>query len=81
MDNPGHDLASLFAQLGLDDGENAMDAFVADHQLPGETRLEEAPFWSEGQRQFIVEARAEDADWVEWVDELDALLHKESMGA
>ncbi|MGB0712916.1 MAG: DUF2789 family protein [Gammaproteobacteria bacterium] len=80
METLNHDLVSVFAQLGLDTDERAMEAFMETHQLPPTTSLEDADFWSEGQRQFIIESRAQDADWVEWVDEFDALLHKDMGG-
>ena len=34
MELPNPDLPGLFAQLGLDNDENSIDAFVARHRLP-----------------------------------------------
>ncbi len=74
MDTSRHSLQDLFAQLGLANSEAAMEAFVANNRLQGNIPLEKAAFWSAGQAQFIREAIAEDADWAEIVDQLDAQL-------
>lgn len=74
METPSHTLANLFQQLGLDASDEAIDAFIASHKLAANTKLESAPFWTEAQQQFLLESRANDADWVALVDELDELL-------
>ena len=74
MQQPIHDLPSLFSQLGLDNSEEAMDTFIREHNLPDGQAIYEAAFWNEGQRSFLREAFTEDADWVPVVDELAALL-------
>lgn len=75
METTGHHtLQDLFAQLGLDAETDAIEDFLARHRLAGEDRLEQAGFWSDGQRKFLHDAIAEDSDWCEVVDELDALL-------
>lgn len=79
MQLPTHRLADLFDQLGLDSTQQAIDEFVGAHQLSADTKMEDAPFWNVSQVQLFVEAREQDADWVELVDELDALLHATSM--
>ena len=68
-----HPLSALFAQLGLPNRAEEIDTFIAAHRgltVP----LIEAPFWSAAQAEFLAEALAEDADWAEAVDHLDALL-------
>ncbi len=74
MDTSRHGLQDLFAQLGLANSEAAREAFIANTRLPGDIPREKAAFWSAGQAQFIHEAIAEDADWAEIVDQLDAQL-------
>ncbi|MGB1110054.1 MAG: DUF2789 family protein [Gammaproteobacteria bacterium] len=79
MEDMNHSFNQMFEQLGLEGSDTAIDQFIAANQLPATTPLEQAPFWSEGQKQFLLEARSQDADWAVHVDELDTLLHKESM--
>ena len=74
MDTSTHTMKMLFAQLGLSNSDTAMDNFIQNNHLPAEIPLESAAFWSAGQAQFIHEAIAEDADWAEVVDHLDAQL-------
>lgn len=74
MDTSPHTIQALFAQLGLPNSEQAIEAFVTNNHLPPEIPLANAAFWNAGQAQFIREAIAEDADWSEAVDYLDAQL-------
>ena len=74
MDTSPHTLQSLFEQLGLASSDAAIEAFVTNNRLQASIPLEKAAFWSAGQAQFIREAIAEDADWAEIVDQLDAQL-------
>jgi hypothetical protein len=75
MENQRHDLASLFAQLGLPSDPAAIDAFIAAHRpLPPGVRLAEASFWSPTQAAFLAEQLQDDADWSEVVDELNSEL-------
>ena len=74
MDTSNHSMEALFAQLGLPNSEIAIDNFFQNNHLPAEIPLENAAFWSAGQAQFIRESIAEDADWAEVVDHLDAQL-------
>lgn len=41
-------LELLFQQLGLDADDAAIDQFIREHQLPAETKLHCAEFWTEG---------------------------------
>ena len=66
----------LFAQLGLDNSDEAIEQFIADNQLDEETSLKEANFWSDSQRAFINEEWKKDAVWAITLDELNARLHK-----
>lgn len=74
MDTSSHTIETLFAQLGLSNSEEAIEAFVRNNHLPPQIPLENAAFWSAGQAQLIHEAIEEDADWAEVVDQLDARL-------
>ncbi len=65
----------LFAQLGLDNSDEAIEQFIADNQLDEETSLKEATFWSDSQRAFINEEWKKDAVWAITLDELNARLH------
>ena len=73
METSFHPLSELFAQLGLPNQAAEITAFIEAHQgLTG--ALTEAPFWTPVQAAFLAEALADDADWAEAVDHLDALL-------
>ncbi len=74
MDLSQHDLAGLFQQLGLDDGAEAIDRFIAEHQLPNHCPIEQAPFWDHAQASFLAESINQDADWAEAVDHLSVML-------
>jgi hypothetical protein len=75
MDTSSHTIETLFRQLGLPDRPDEIQAFVAEHKAERrDTPLCELPFWSSSQAEFLRMAVAEDADWCEVVDQLDALL-------
>ncbi len=74
MDTTRHDLEGLFSQLGLPNSPEAIEGFFKEHHLPKDVPLEHAAIWSTGQAQFIHEAIADDSDWCEIVDQLDAQL-------
>ncbi len=75
MDRSSHTLACLFAQLGMDNKQNAIEKFIEDHRgIPAETSLAQASFWNRSQAQFIKEALQDDADWAEVIDSFDAQL-------
>lgn len=77
MDLSAHTLATLFEQLGLASSESAINEFIDQHSpLDPQLTLEEAAFWNPGQRSFLLEARAEDSDWTEMVEHLDAFLRR-----
>lgn len=78
MDTTVPSLPHLFQQLGLPTGPEEMAAFLRDHQLPAAVRVSEAPFWNEGQRQFLREEWREDAEWAIAVDALNEALHADA---
>ncbi|WP_024851934.1 DUF2789 family protein [Hydrogenovibrio kuenenii] len=75
MEVSEHTLETLFQQLGLPYEQSDIEAFVQTHKpLPLSIPLAEAEFWNASQAAFIMESFAEDAEWIEAVDQLDALL-------
>lgn len=75
MDTSKHTLSVLFQQLGLPSDQKSIESFIARYSpLPSEIAIQDAPFWSESQSQFLEEGLEEDSDWAEIIDELDALL-------
>lgn len=76
MEQPFHKFSELFAQLGLDSNPEAIDQFIRTHSpLSADTKLEEAPFWSKAQAEFLRQSLSADGDWSEIVDELNTELH------
>ena len=75
MDLSNHNMASLFAQLGLKNSNEEIESFIVSNRgIPENQALADADFWSDGQAQFLQEAIVLDSDWSEVVDSLDALL-------
>lgn len=72
-------MTNLFEQLGLDSSEEAIQNFIATHQLSAETLIVNAPFWTDGQRQFLAEKIKSDGAWAIVVDQLNEALHEESV--
>lgn len=81
MDTTESSMTNLFLQLGLPAGKAEIAAFIRGHQLAEDVRLSEAPYWSDGQRQFLREQLVVDADWAIIVDELSEALHAEAVAA
>ena len=73
-----HGMADLFAQLGLPNTAQDIQAFVRLHSpLPDNLRLSEAPCWSPAQAHFLREQiLADDGDWALMVDHLSAQLRQ-----
>lgn len=74
MDMTTHDIATLFAQLGLDNSPEDIKAFAASHKIPADVPLDRAPFWSSAQANFLTENLKQDADWSDVIDQLNVLL-------
>lgn len=75
MESPVHNLASLFNQLGLDSSEEAIAKFINRNKpLPGSIELHKATIWNDSQASFLKQVKDDDADWVEIVDQFDAML-------
>ena len=71
-------LNDLFAQLGLDSSDEAIDQFIADNQLDEDTNLKDAKVWTEKQRAFLQEEWKRDAVWVEVIDEPNVRMHPDA---
>lgn len=69
----------LFAQLGLDSSDEAIEQFIKNHQLPENVMMKDADFWNEKQRIFIADEYKNNAVWVMILDELNLRLHEEQM--
>ncbi|QEM81977.1 DUF2789 domain-containing protein [Halomonas binhaiensis] len=77
MEHPDHAFSELFEQLGLASDAAAIKRFIDNNApLPDDMELADAPCWNEGQADFLREAKEDDADWAELVDQLDASLRK-----
>ena len=69
-----YSMNTLFRQLGLPASDSDVASFFVRHKLDPETRLVDADFWTVAQAAFLNEALAEDADWTDIVDQLNARL-------
>ncbi|MDP3517916.1 MAG: DUF2789 domain-containing protein [Pseudohongiella sp.] len=74
-----HSMTELFMQLGLASETESIASFMQSHQLPADVRLCDAPFWSESQRQFLMEQFKADASWIIIVDQLNESLHENAV--
>ncbi len=75
MEKTIHTMTNLFAQLGLPNSNDEIAAFIKTHSpLPEAVKLADAPWWTPSQASFLREELAEDADWAEIVDQLNAAL-------
>lgn len=75
MESSFHSLENLFLQLGLDNSNESIDAFVQKNKLAQDEKLQDATFWTSAQSAFIQECLSEDSDWAEVVDQLNLMLH------
>ena len=71
-------LKLLFEQLGLEADDASIESFVKTHQLGADQKLQEAEFWSAGQRDFLKSHWEKDDDWAIVIDELNQQLHLDS---
>ena len=78
LGEPEYNMNELFAQLGLDSSDEAIDSFIEKNQLAKEEKLIESTVWNDSQRAFLQEEWNKDAAWVEVIDELNVRLHPEA---
>ena len=69
-------MSGLFDQLGLASDSQSITHFIENHTLAGSDDILDAQFWNSAQRQFLAQAKDQDADWAVTVDKLDSLLRK-----
>lgn len=74
MDTNLHELADLFAQLGLPNDEASIRRFVDSHNLPAGMPISQASFWTPAQAALLAESLGDDADWAVVADRLALLL-------
>ena len=75
MDLEGYNLKTLFDQLGLPSEGPEIDSFIDAHPLDADTKLVDAHFWSDSQRQTLQEWISKDDDRAIVFDELNVRLH------
>lgn len=78
LGEPEYNMKDLFAQLGLESSDEAIDRFIENNQLAKEEKLTEAGIWNDNQRMFLQEEWEKDAAWVEVIDELNVRLHPQA---
>ncbi|WP_122900983.1 DUF2789 domain-containing protein [Acinetobacter sp. B51(2017)] len=72
-------MTHLFEQLGLDSSEEGIALFISTHQLNAQTKITQADYWTEAQRQFLAEKIKSDGEWAIIVDQLNESLHEDSL--
>ncbi|MGM8870911.1 DUF2789 family protein [Psychrobacter sp. 2Y5] len=73
-----YNMNELFAQLGLENSDEAIDKFIADNQLGKDEELKKADVWTDSQRMFLEEEWKKDAAWVEVIDDLNVRMHPDA---
>ena len=67
-------LEELFEQLGLSSKKIHMERYIESHQLKPGSNLPDAIYWTQNQKALLIEAKADDSEWSEVVDQLANLL-------
>lgn len=75
LGEPDYNMNDLFAQLGLDSSDEAIDTFVENNQLAKDEELINSDIWNDNQRMFLQEEWKKDASWVEIIDDLNVRMH------
>lgn len=78
LGEPNYNMNDLFAQLGMDNSDEAIDQFIDDNQLAKDEELVNSDIWSEKQRMFLQEEWKKDAVWVEIIDDLNVRMHPDA---
>ena len=78
MNEPEYNINELFAQLGLDSSDEAIDSFIEKNKLAKEEKLIESNVWTDNQRMFLQEEWEKDAEWVEVIDDLNVRMHPDA---
>ena len=78
LGEPEYSMNELFAQLGLDSSDEAIDRFIEKHHLAKNEELIKSDVWNDSQRMFLQEEWTQDAAWVETIDELNVRMHPDA---
>ena len=78
LGEPEYNINELFAQLGLDNSDEAIDSFIEKNKLAKEEKLVESKVWTDNQRMFLQEEWEKDAAWVEVIDDLNVRMHPDA---
>lgn len=78
LGEPDYTMNDLFAQLGLDSSDEAIDNFIENNQLAKDEKLIEASIWTKQQCMFLQEEWKKDAAWVEIIDDLNVRMHPQA---
>mgnify|MGYP003614281183 FL=1 len=78
LGEPEYNMNELFARLGLDSSDEAIDSFVENNKLAKEEKLIGAAVWKYSQRAFLQEEWNKDAAWVEVIDDLNVRMHPDA---
>lgn len=78
LGEPDYSINDLFAQLGLDSSDEAINDFVENNQLAKDEKLIESDIWNDNQRLFLQEEWRKDAAWVEIIDDLNVRMHPDA---
>ncbi|WP_298142595.1 DUF2789 family protein [uncultured Acinetobacter sp.] len=65
----------LFQQLGLDSSPEAIEQFIATHQLDINTPMHQADFWTTSQKDFLISHWKKDDEWAMVIDQLNEQMH------
>lgn len=71
-------LEELFQQLGLSSQQIHIERFIERHQLKPGSILADALYWAPEQKAFLIEAKDEDSEWSEVVDQLANMFIRKS---
>ena len=73
-----YNMNELFAQLGLDSSDEAINQFIEKNKLAKDEKLVDSDIWTDNQRMFLQEEWQKDAAWVETIDELNVRMHPDA---
>ncbi|MBO1516988.1 DUF2789 domain-containing protein [Psychrobacter celer] len=78
LGEPEYNMNELFAQLGLDSSDEAINQFIEKNKLAKDEKLVDSDIWTDNQRMFLQEEWKKDAAWVETIDELNVRMHPDA---
>ena len=79
MDYSFHTINSLFDQLGLPSDNSSIERFVDQHKpVNASLHIDQLPFFSHAQQDFLRQSIRDDADWSEVIDILDNMLREDA---